>query len=176
MGRVGQGAYDELIKRYEVVVLGVDRRDVTVASHIQAGRNVIRGDALDRDFWERLRLKPCLQLAVLAMNDHDANLEDARRVKANFPDIRIAATARYADQVTELQDTGVDIARNLYGEAGQGLVDEAADLLQPTADMTSWARLRTDEGQREDQLDGWHGRDRLVLGERDRFGLRDPVG
>ncbi len=176
MGRVGQGAYDELIKRYEVVVLGVDRRDVTVASHLQAGRNVIRGDALDREFWERLRLKPCLQLAVLAMNDHDANLEAARRVKAVLPDIRIAATARYADQVTELQDAGVDIARNLYGEAGKGLVDEAADLLQPTTDMTSRARLRTDEEQREDQLEGWHGRDRLVVGEADRFSQKDPVG
>jgi hypothetical protein len=81
------------------VILGVDRRDVTVATHLHAGRNVIRGDALDRDFWARLR--PCLQLAAFAMNDHDANLEAARRVKANFSDIRIAATARYADQVTD---------------------------------------------------------------------------
>ena len=131
MGRVGQGAYDEFVRGHGDVVLGVDRRDVTVAANLQVGRNVIRGDALDRDFWERLRLRPCLQLAVLAMNDHDANLEAARRVRANFPDIRIAATARYADQVTELQDAGVDVARNLYGEAGQGLADDAANLLEP---------------------------------------------
>ena len=132
MGRVGQGAYDELIERYNDVVLGVDRRNDTVATNLRAGRNVIRGDALDSDFWERLRLRlrPGLQLAVLAMNDHDANLEAARRVKAVLPDIRIAATARYADQVTELQHAGVDVARDLYGEAGQGLADNGADLLQ----------------------------------------------
>jgi predicted Kef-type K+ transport protein len=165
MGRVGQGAYDEFVRGHGDVVLGVDRRDVMVDAHLQAGRNVIRGDALDRDFWERLRLRPCLQLAVLAMNDHDANLEAARRVKANFPDIRIAATARYADQVTELQDAGVDIARNLYGEAGQGLADDAADLLEPTAGMTSRARLQIDEGHWEDQPDDSHDRDRLVLDE-----------
>ena len=165
MGRVGQGAYEEFVGGHGDVVLGVDRRDVTVATHLQAGRNVIRGDALDRDFWERLRLRPCLQLAVLAMNDHDANLEAARRVKANFPNIRIAATARYADQVTELQDAGVDIARNLYGEAGQGLADDAADLLEPTAGMTSRAPLQTDQGHREDQPDDSHDRDRLVVDE-----------
>ena len=146
-------------------MLGVDRRDVTVAAHLQASRNVIRGDALDRDFWERLRLRPCLQLAVLAMNDHDANLEAARRIRANFPDIRIAATARYADQVTELQDAGVDIARNLYGEAGQGLADDAADLLEPAAGMTSQTRLQTDEEHTEDQTNGSPERQRLVLDE-----------
>jgi voltage-gated potassium channel Kch len=132
---------------------------------LQAGRNVIRGDALDRDFWERLRLRPCLQLAVLAMNDHDANLEAARRVKANFPDIRIAATARYADQVTELREAGVDIARNLYGEAGQGLADDAADLLESRAGMTSRALLQIDEKHREDQPDDPNDRDRLVVDE-----------
>ena len=131
MGRVGQGAYDELVRRNGNVVLGVDRRDETVASNLQAGRNVLRGDALDLDFWERLRLRPGLQLAVLAMSDHDANLEAARQVKDLLPDIRIAATATYPDQVTELQAAGVDAARNLYGEAGQGLADDACDLLKP---------------------------------------------
>lgn len=51
--------------------------------------------------------------------------------KPTFPHIPIAATARYADQVAELQDAGVSIARNLYGEAGQDLPDDPADLLEP---------------------------------------------
>ncbi len=130
MGRVGQGAYDEFIRRMGEVVLGVDRRDETVDTNLAAGRNVIRGDALDRDFWERLCLRPGLELAVLAMNDHEANLEAARRVKDFLPDIRIAATARYPDQVSELHEAGVAVARNLYGEAGQGLADDASDLLE----------------------------------------------
>ncbi len=129
MGRVGLGAYDELVRIYGPVVLGVDRRDATVAANSAAGRTVLRGDALDRDFWERLRLHPGLELAVLAMNDHDANLEAARRVRDFLPGIKVAATARYPDQVSELQAAGVDVARNLYEEAGQGLADDAAILL-----------------------------------------------
>lgn len=130
MGRVGQGAYDEFVRRLGEVVLGVDRMDEAVIVNKKAGRRVIRGDALDRDFWERLRLRPGIELALLAMSDHAANLEAARRVRQFLPGIRIAATARYPDQVGELRDAGVEVARNLYGEAGQGLANDAADLLE----------------------------------------------
>jgi hypothetical protein len=39
--------------------------------------------------------------------------------------------ATYRDEVTELQSAGVDVARNLYEEAGQGLADDESDLLEP---------------------------------------------
>jgi Trk K+ transport system NAD-binding subunit len=112
------------------VVLGVDRRDKTVTENLDAGRHVVRGDALDRDFWERLRLHPGIELVLLAMSEHAANVEAARRVRDFLPDIRIAASATYADEVAELAEVGVDVARNLYGEAGQGLADDATDLLE----------------------------------------------
>ncbi len=130
MGRIGQGAYEELVRRHGPVVLGIDRRDETVASNLEAGRVVVRGDALDRDFWERLRLRPGIELVVLAMNDHDANLEAARRVRDFLPAAQIAAAATYPDQVAALEAAGVDVAKNLYEEAGQGLADAASDLLE----------------------------------------------
>jgi glutathione-regulated potassium-efflux system ancillary protein KefC len=129
MGRVGAGAYDQFVQRCGQVLVGVDRRDETVEDNVAAGRRVIRGDALDADFWERVRLHSDIQLVVLAMNDHRANLEAARRVQLELPDVRMAATATRADEVEELELAGVDVARNLYGEAGQGLADDATDLL-----------------------------------------------
>jgi Trk K+ transport system NAD-binding subunit len=129
MGRVGAGAYDELILRRTESVLGVDRRDATVAANTTAGRNIIRGDALDFEFWDRLRLHPGVELVVLAMGDQSANLEAVRRVQDFLPTVRIAASATYPDEVGELEAAGVDVARNLFGEAGQGLADDACDLL-----------------------------------------------
>ena len=129
MGRVGAGAYDELVKREGEIVLGVDRSDGAVAGHAADGRRVVRGDALDTEFWERVCLHPDIDLVVMAMNDHRANLEAVRRVKDFVPDVRIAAAATYADQVAELEEAGVDVARNLLSEAGQGLADDACDLL-----------------------------------------------
>jgi voltage-gated potassium channel Kch len=96
---------------------------------MNAGRRVVRGDALDNDFWERVRLHPGIDLVVLAMNDHQANIEAVRRVKDFLPDVRIAAAATYPDEVAELREAGVDVARNLFSEAGQGLADDACDLL-----------------------------------------------
>ncbi len=129
MGRVGAGAYDELVARRGEVVLGVDRKDEVVESNRAAGRRMLRGDALDREFWDRLRLHREIQMVVLATGDHAASLETARRVRDNLPDVLIAAGALYQDEVGELQSIGVDVARNLYGEAGQGLADDACDLL-----------------------------------------------
>ncbi|MCB2224843.1 MAG: cation:proton antiporter [Actinobacteria bacterium] len=129
MGRIGTGAYDELRARRGDVVLGVDRSEAVVAAHAAAGRTTVRGDALDRDFWDRLRLHPGIRLVVLATGDHAANLEAARRVREFLPDVPVAAAAVHADEVAELHGHGVDVARNLYGEAGQGLADDACDLL-----------------------------------------------
>ncbi len=129
MGRVGTGAYDELVRRQGAVVLGVDRSDEIVATNAAADRRVVRGDALDNDFWERVRLHSGIELVVMAMNDHRANMEAVRRVKAYLPEVKIAAAATYPDEVVELRNAGVDIARNLLSEAGQGLADDACDLL-----------------------------------------------
>lgn len=138
MGRVGAGAYDELRERRGDIVLGVDRQDRFVESNTAQGRNVLRGDALDTEFWGRLRLSSETELVVLAMSDHDANMEAVRRVRDHWPDAMIAAVATYNDEVVELEDAGVDVARNLYGVAGQGLADDACDLLarqgNPSAD------------------------------------------
>jgi glutathione-regulated potassium-efflux system ancillary protein KefC len=129
MGRVGAGAYDELVARRGEVVMGVDRLEATVARHVAEGRHVIRGEALDIEFWGRLCLDPTIELIVLAMSDHAANLEAVRRIDQFLPSARIAATASFSDDVVELERAGVDVARNLYGEAGQGLADDACDLL-----------------------------------------------
>lgn len=134
MGRIGAGAYDELIERRGKVVLGVDRTESNVEGQAAQGRHVVRGDALDSEFWARLQLGSKIKLIVLAMNDHRANLAAVERVRRYLPEAQIAATASYPDEVAELEAAGVSVARNLYGEAGQGLADDACDLLARAED------------------------------------------
>ena len=132
MGRIGLGAYDELVKTERGPVVGVDRDPQVTSSHQQAGRTVIRGDALDRDFWERVHLHPDIELVIAATNNHAANIECVRRIREFLPEALIAAAATYPDQVAELQASGVDIARNLYEEAGQALADDAVAIVWPS--------------------------------------------
>lgn len=125
MGRVGAGAYDEVTLRRGDVVVGIDRSERTTSFHTGRGRNVIRGDALDRDFWERLRFRDEVELILIATDNHTSNLECVARAKEHLPDAQIGVIAKYADHVAELKNAGVGVARNLYEEAGQGLADDA---------------------------------------------------
>ena len=125
MGRVGVGAYDELTLRRGPVVVGVDRSERSTALLTEQGRRVIRGDTLDRDFWERLRFPHAVELIVVATDNHTSNLACVALANEYLPDAQIGAIARHPDQVIELIDAGVDVARNLYEEAGQGLADDA---------------------------------------------------
>jgi predicted Kef-type K+ transport protein len=125
MGRIGEGAYDEIVAERGGGVVGIDRDPETVDAQRRAGRSVVRGDALDLDFWERFKFHPEVELVFAAMNSQEANLECARRVRTFLPKAHIAAIARYHDQIEGLQQAGVDVARNLYEEAGQALAADA---------------------------------------------------
>jgi hypothetical protein len=129
MGRIGEGAYDEIVKERGHGTVGVDRDPDTVEEQRRAGRSVVRGDALDFDFWERFQFHPEVELVFAAMNSHVANLECIRRVRQFLPDARIAAIARHPEQVAELREAGVDVARNLYEEAGQALAADAVEVI-----------------------------------------------
>lgn len=126
MGRVGTGAYDEMVARRGPVVVGIDRNPERVETHRAAGRDVVRGDALDRDYWERVRIHPEVELIIAAMSSQAANLECVGRIREFLPRAHIAAIAAFPDEIAELRRAGVDVARNLYEEAGQALADDAA--------------------------------------------------
>ena len=125
MGRIGSGAYDQLIQQNRSAVVGIDRDQAVVERHIKEGRKVLRGDAIDRDFWERIKLHPDIELVFTAMSSHEANLACVRRIREFLPNAKIASIASYPDQIEELREAGVDVARNLYEEAGQALADDA---------------------------------------------------
>lgn len=125
MGRVGTGAYDELVALRGDVVIGVERAKDVVHTNMTAGRNVVLGYALDEEFWEHLKSHDEVELIIVAMDNHASNLVCVERASKYLPGVSVAAIARYPDQVEELERAGVDVARNLYEEAGQGLVDDA---------------------------------------------------
>ena len=81
MGRVGKGAYDVLRNRIGDSVLGVEIDEQRARALAQQGRDVIVGDASDSDFWARARRLEGLELVMLAMGDHQANLDAVRQLR-----------------------------------------------------------------------------------------------
>jgi len=131
MGRVGTGAYDYLRERYgDRVVAGVESNSERVASHREAGRNVLLGDAADSDFWERMEASGAdFRVVMLAMPDHQVNMYALEQIKrAGFGGF-IAALAKYPEDAEALKKSGAHCTFNMYAEAGAGFAASVDELI-----------------------------------------------
>ena len=130
MGRIGVGAYDWFQDRLGKVVVGLDFNHETVFRNSQQGRSVKHVDVTDPDFWRRLPAPDGgVKLVVLAVPNLDVMLYTCRMLKEHGYQGRVAAAAQYDEEVEALRDEGVDIAVNVYSEAGMGLAAHVVDEL-----------------------------------------------
>jgi len=132
MGRVGSGVYDEISEHMGKGVLGVDVDQAKVDAQTALGRRVIQGSATDPDFWERIDLG-CgrVKIILLTMPNKHENLFAIQQLKSLGYTGKVAAIAKYTDEIETLKQAGVDAAYNLYAEAGSGFADHVCkELLQ----------------------------------------------
>lgn len=127
MGRIGTGAYDQLRSRYGKVCLGIEIRYDSVKDHHKEGRQVIRADATDPDFWQRFTDIDEIKLILLAMPNHQGNQIAVKQLRARGFTAHIAAIAAYQDQIDSLLADGADQALSIYHEAGSGFAKQVCD-------------------------------------------------
>ena len=121
MGRVGTVVYEQMQQNMPGKVIGVDFSVATVGWQQQAGRNTVLGDATNPDFWSAMcGAENQFQYVLFTMPNHEQQIRAARLLRKKGYKGKIAATAKYADEIEELQENGVDAAFNLYAEAGAG--------------------------------------------------------
>jgi len=138
MGRIGSGAYHVFHQRVDDKVMGVDHDPAKVKKLKAHGLNVIRGSAIDPDFWSRINMNlKNVKMIVLAMPNTQENLFAARQLKDIGYTGKVAAIARYADEIESLKDAGVHAAFNLYAEAGAGFAEHVCSELLPTTECKS---------------------------------------
>ncbi|QTE30370.1 cation:proton antiporter family protein [Pengzhenrongella sicca] len=129
LGRLGAATYARLRDEYGLSVVGVEHDRTRVTALEDEGYEVVRADATDLEFWTRVQRAGRVKVAVLAMPFHNANLIALTRLQAAGFTGKVAAVARYDDDVAELQRHGADAVFHLYGSAGFALADHAADVL-----------------------------------------------
>ncbi len=120
MGRVGTGVYDAMNKLMPGAVLGVDFDTVVIEEHKKFGRNVITGNATNPEFWDRVNMSHKVEYALLVMPDHSAQVATIKQTRKHGFKGKIAASAKYPDELEKLQELGVEAAFNIYAEAGTG--------------------------------------------------------
>lgn len=132
MGRTGVGAYDWFHEQFGDVVLGIDYDQETTALHVKQGRLVVQADVTDTDFWRRLPAPDgSVKLVVLALNNFESMLSVIEKLQKYGYQGEMAAVARFDDEVVMLREAGVDIAVNVFAEAGAGLAAHAVSTLGP---------------------------------------------
>jgi glutathione-regulated potassium-efflux system ancillary protein KefC len=121
MGRVGRATYDEMSPHVGDQILGIDLDGDEVEKNVKAGRHVVMGDATHPEFWSRLDDgHDEIEIILLAMPHHKANIDSAKRLRARGYAGPIIATALYPEQEEDLKENGVTEVYNLYAEAGAG--------------------------------------------------------
>lgn len=128
MGRVGTATYETMRQQFGDIVLGVDNDALIIQRHEQQQRKVIQGDGTDPEFWENLQTDK-VRVVLLDMPKPEENLFAYQQLIENGFKGKVAATAKYDDQVEMLKEAGLDAAYNIYGEAGTGFAHHVSDQL-----------------------------------------------
>jgi len=125
LGRIGTAVYDDLNRKYGKTVIGIDFDAEVVRKHRQAGRNVILGDCTDIDFWERAFAggQGDIHMVILTMPEHTTNMNAINELNQRGFKGRIAAIARFEDEVEALKNAGAHAAYNIYAAAGFGFAE-----------------------------------------------------
>jgi voltage-gated potassium channel Kch len=131
MGRVGKGAFKTLAKLMEEGVTGMDADLDKVNSLREQNYVAILGDGENIDLWENVDISK-IELILLALPSIDDSSNITNQLRNASYSGKIAAIARYEDEVQPLLDVGVDKVFNFFAEAGLGFAEESFEMINNT--------------------------------------------
>ena len=130
MGRTGSAAYDHL-RQIEPRLMGLDSDPSKMQGHLDQDRKVFFADAEDPVFWERLGM-PDVKAIILAMNDIEAKVIAARKLRqCGFKGLIVAHTM-FPDEAEAIRQAGADHAYLTFSEAGVGLAERVRCQIEST--------------------------------------------
>ncbi|MBI1422048.1 MAG: sodium:proton exchanger [Gammaproteobacteria bacterium] len=128
MGRVGTGAYDQLVQHHQRVI-GLDSDLGKVEYHLKQGRRVLYADAEDPGLWANLNLEG-VHAVLLAMPEPEAKLLALRKLRQlNFTGT-ITATALFSEELELFKKAGADDVYNYYEGVGAGFAERTLAKLE----------------------------------------------
>ncbi|GAA1540882.1 cation:proton antiporter [Brevibacterium picturae] len=127
MGRIGPGAYERLVDRGGLSVIGIDNDHLVVEELEREEFNVLEGDATDHEFWHRLVVGGTARTVILAMAIHDSNTFALDQLPIAGFDGTIAAVVQRQDQAGHFTAAGVHAVVNIYSGSGAAVADAAME-------------------------------------------------
>jgi hypothetical protein len=103
--------------------VGIDFDNDRVRWHREKGRNVMRGDPSDADFWDKVNMDHTIEMVMLALPNLEANADALGQLQEIDFTGETAAIAKYPDEEAFLRKAGATAVFNIYAEAGVGFAD-----------------------------------------------------
>lgn len=116
LGRVGTGAYDQLVKQHERVI-GLDSDPIKVKQHRKEGRRALYADAEDPGLWANIQLGG-VHTVMLAMPEITAKVLATKQLRKMGFTGTITSTVVFDDEVKQLKAAGADFIYNYYDGVG----------------------------------------------------------
>jgi predicted Kef-type K+ transport protein len=128
MGRTGTAAYQSLLQA-GLRPVGLDADTYKVAAHQEGGRKVLFADAEDSNFWRSIYLGR-IRAVVLAMDDIEAKLIAARKLRQRGFTGPIVSQVLHESHLAPIREAGVDRTYLTMAQAGVGLAEFAVEALK----------------------------------------------
>ncbi|MFK8011726.1 MAG: cation:proton antiporter [Marinicellaceae bacterium] len=127
MGTMGKGAYEVMNTQYPNKIIGVDI-DHNIVSHLAENEHhIIQGDPSDADFWDRVQEQHSIELILLTLPKFNTTLAVIDQLKQSHFQGKIAAAAKYDEEIEELNEKGIMTVSNIFTNAGAGFASEVTD-------------------------------------------------
>ena len=123
MGRVGTGAYDKMEELHGKTIVGIDVASEIIKEHRSQGRNVLRGDPSDPDFWDNINRDHVIELVMITLPKMQSIIDVIEQLKNSGYTGQIAATAHYQDEEEALKEAGACCVFNTYSKVGQSFAN-----------------------------------------------------
>ena len=110
-------------------VAGLDSDQAKVERHVEAGRNVLYGDAEDPALWHYLDLSG-IRGVMLAMPDTEAAMLASTHLRKRGYKGLIGAISAHPDSSALVAESGADLCFRYTEQAGVGFADNVLEALQ----------------------------------------------
>lgn len=130
MGRVGTGAYDQMVQHNHRVI-GLDSDLGKVEFHLKQGRRVLYADAEDPSLWSNLNLEG-VHAVMLTMPEPEAKLLAIKQLRNLKFAGKITATALFSEELELFANAGADDVYNYYEGVGAGFAERTLEYMQST--------------------------------------------
>lgn len=131
IGRVGKNVFKSFLENKELKAIGFDSCPEVVENHQKNNLNIKLGDVTGPEFWYRLKFDhEKVKLVILTMPLASQNIKAAKYLRSKGYQGMISSIARYSDEITKLQNAGINQAYHIFNQAGIGFAESSKELLK----------------------------------------------